>query len=118
MSTEQTFKNQEDELEMKFYSVDPLDPQKRLRVWTEQQMNDVLKSLQPDNYLTEFVRFLKGCDNLSRCYKNHEDLGHINEIRIDFWSKYQYIIKVKIKPVIKKIRKMEIKKDLDRMRFL
>jgi len=116
--TEETWKNQEDVLDTRYHNIEHLEPQKRLRVWATQQMNDVLEALSPSNYLTEFVRFLKGCDNLSRCFPNHESLGHVNVIRIDFWVRYQYKVKTQIKPLIKKFHRMEINKDLNRMGFL
>lgn len=115
---EETWKNQEDIPDVSEYNLEHLEPQKRMRVWVTQHMNDVLGSLKPSNYLTEFVRFMRGCDNLSRCYKNHQDLGHIDEIRIEFWGRYQYLVKVKIKPMIKKLHRMSINKDLNGMGFL
>ncbi len=118
MDIEETWKNQEDVLDMKYHNVEPLEPQKRLRVWATQQMNDVLEALRPSNYLTEFVRYIKGCDNLGRCFPNHESLGHVDDIRIDFWARYQYKVKTQIKPMIKKFHRMEINKDLNRMGFL
>lgn len=118
MDSERTWKNQEDEVDTKYYFIDHLCPQKRLRVWAGQQMNEILGALTPRNYLTELVRFIKGCDNLSRCYPLHEDLHHVDEIRIDFWAKYQYKIKTIIKPAIKRRHKAQIRKDLKRMGFL
>lgn len=117
MEEEMSWKNQMDNPDNKEYCVDPLEPQKRLRVWMNQQKDDVLQSLTPKNYLTEFARFLKGCDNLSRCYKNHEELGHIFEIRLDFWQRYQSLIKLKIKPMIKQIHQKQIRNDLERMKM-
>lgn len=114
---ERTWKNQEDHLPNIYYFIDHLDPQKRLRVWKEQHMNDVVESLTPYNYLTEFVRFMKGCNNLSKCYPNHEELGHIDEIRLEFWAKYQEKVKTVIKPAIKKINKKQMMKDLAGLRF-
>jgi len=113
-----TWKNADDKPDLHPHHIDHLEPQKRLRVWAGQQMDDVLEALKPSNYLTEFVRFMKGCDNLGRCYPNHEDLGHINSIRIDFWAKYQEKVKTVIKPAIKKIYKEQARKDLQRMGFL
>jgi len=115
---EATWKNQGDVPDTIEYYIDHLEPQKRMRVWVTQQLEDVIEGLKPSNYLTELVRFMRGCDNLSRCYKNHQDLGHIDEIRIEFWQRYQMTVKLKIKPMIKKIHKARIKKDLERMRFL
>ena len=109
------WKNAEDKVENKYFPIDHLEPQKRMRVWREQQIDDVIEALKPSNYLTEFVRYMKGCDNLSRCYPIHEELGHIDEIRIEFWAKYQYKVKTVIKPAIRKIYKTLIIEDLKRM---
>jgi len=114
---ERTWKNPEEPPHNVYYFIDHLDPQKRLRVWGGQHMNDVIESLKPSNYLTEFVRFMKGCDSLSRCYPLHEELGHVDEIRLEFWSRYQTKVKTVIKPMIKRMIKDEIKKDLERMKF-
>jgi len=113
-----TWKNAEDKPDLHPHFIDHLCPQKRMRVWSGQQMDDVIEALKPSNYLTEFVRFMKGCANLSRCYPIHEELGHIDEIRMDFWVKYQYKVKTVIKPAIKKIYRAQAKKDLQRMGFL
>jgi len=115
---EATWKNQDDIPDNKYYFTNHLEPQKRMRVWVTQQLEDVIEALKPSNYLTEYVRFMKGCDNLSRSYPNHEDLGHIDLIRMEFWQRYQMTVKLKIKPMIRKIRRMEIKRDLKRMGFL
>ena len=115
---EATWVNQNDDPDNKYYFANHLDPQKRMRVWITQQLEDVIEALKPANYLTEYIRFMKGCDNLSRCYKNHQDLGHIDEIRLTFWARYQYKLKTVIKPMIRKIRRMEAKRDLKRMGFL
>ena len=117
MNEEATWKNPEDHPHNKYYFIDHLDVQKRLRVWHEQHAYDVIEALKPSNYLTEFVRYMKGCDSLSRAYPNHEELHHIDEIRRDFWAKYQYKVKTVIKPMIKKIYRAQAKKDLDRMGF-
>jgi len=117
MDIEKAWKNQDDPVDNKLYSIEHLEPQKRMRVWVTQQMYDVLEALKPSNYLTEFVRFMKGCANLSRCYPNHEDLGHIDEIRMEFWSRYQYVVKTRIKPMIKRIRLMQVRRDLIKMRM-
>lgn len=113
----ETWKNQEDEPDNKYYFIDHLDVQKRLKVWATQQINDVIEALKPSNYLTEFVRFMRGCANLSKCYPLHEELGHVDEIRMEFWAKYQYKVKTVIKPEIKRIRKAQLRKDLERMGF-
>jgi len=110
-----TWKNSEDSPENRYYPIMVWDPQKRLRVWREQQMNDVIESLSPSNYLTEFVRYMKGCESLSRSYPNHTELGHIEEMMIEFWARYQEKVKTVIKPAIRKIYKIQIKKDLIRM---
>jgi len=112
-----SWENPDVEVKNPAYGIEPLDVQKRLRVWQEQQMPMVLESLKPSNYLTEFVRFIKGCDNLSRCYPNMEELGYISEIRMEFWAKYQYIVKTKIKPMIKAIYKNEIRETLRTMKM-
>ncbi len=112
------WRNAEDHPHNRYYFIDHLDVQKRLRVWGTQQMNDVIEALKPSNYLTEFVRFMKGCDNLSRAYPNHEELGHIDEIRREFWSRYQFKVKTVIKPMIRKIYHREAMNDLKRMGFL
>jgi len=112
---EHTWKNQEDHLPNKFYSIQPLDGQKRLRVWATQHMDGVIESLSPYNYLTEFMRYMRGCDNLSVCYPIFEELGYVDEIRMDFWAKYQLKVKTVIKPAIKKIYKKLVKEDLKRM---
>jgi hypothetical protein len=115
---EATWRNAGDNPPNVYHFIDHLDPQKRMRVWENQQMDDVIESLKPSNYLTEFVRYMKGCDNLSRCYPIHEELGHIDEIRREFWAKYQYKVKTVIKPMIRKIYRAEAKEDLKRMGFL
>ena len=112
-----TWKNQEDHPHNTYYFIDHLDFQKRWRVLSGQHMHDVLEDLKPSNYLTEFIRFMKGCDNLSRCYPLHEDLGYVDEIRRDFWSKYQMVVKLKIKPMIRKIYKIQIREDLMRLKM-
>lgn len=117
MNDEATWKGAEEHPHNKYHPIEHLDVQKRLRVWSTQHMDDVIESLKPSNYLTEFVRFMKGCANLSKCYPNHEELGHIDEIRRDFWAKYQFKVKTVIKPMIKKIYKMQVKEDLKRMGF-
>ncbi len=114
---EATWKNAEDHPHNVYHFIDHLEPQKRLRVWGGQHMNNTIESLTPGNYLTEYVRFMKGCANLSKCYPNHEELGHIDEIRRDFWAKYQFKVKTVIKPMIKKIYKAHVREDLKRMRF-
>jgi hypothetical protein len=117
MNEEQTWRNQEENPANEYHDIQPLEPQKRLRVWVNQQLNDVIEALTPANYLTEFVRFMRGCDNLSRCYRNHQDLGHIDEIRFEFWQRYQMTVKLKIKPMIKKIKRREIIKHLKQIKM-
>jgi hypothetical protein len=114
---ERTWENPEREVKNPYYFIDHLDVQKRFRVLEGQHMKDIMEALTPYNYLTEFVRFMKSCANLSRCYPNHEDLGHVDEIRRMFWEKYQIKVKTVIKPQIRKIYKMEIRKTLRIMRM-
>ncbi len=99
----------------KAHDINPLCPQKRLRVW-EERIDDVIESLKPSNYLTELYRYLKGCDNLHRSYPNHEQ--HINEIRIIFWAKYKHAVKTRIIPIIKRWKREDIMNDLKRMGFV
>ncbi len=115
---ERTWLNTEDRPDMIFFCVDPLCPQKRLRVWTTQQLEDTLEILTPFNYLTEYARYMRGCDNLSRCFPNHNELGHIDEIKIEFQRRYDEKVNTIIKPAIKKIYKMQVKEDLKRLRML
>lgn len=103
--------------EVKVHDINLLDPQKRLRVW-ENQIDGVIESLKPSNYLTELYSFMKGCSHLSKSYPNHEDLGHVDSIRIEFWAKYQKKFKEEIVPLIKRWKREEIRKDLVRMGFI
>lgn len=106
-----------DPKDIKVYDVDPIEPQKRLRAW-EERIDSTIESLKPSNYLTELYRFMRGCDHLTKSYPLHEDLGHINSIRIEFWSRYQKKFKEEILPLLKKQRNEMVKRDLKRMGFL
>jgi len=112
-----TWKNPEEPPPNRHYDINHLDGQKRLRVLSTQHLNDIIESLKPSNYLTEFVRFMKGCDHLGKKYPIFEELGYITEIRLDFWAKYQYKVKTVIKPAIKKLYKRSIIEDLKRMKM-
>lgn len=94
-----------------------LDFQTRYNVLTGWLMEWVLNEINLFNNQFHLKTFLKQCDHLGKRFPLHEDLGHINDIRIIFWSKYQTKIKIMIHQQ-HKLNRYQAMNDLYRMRFL
>lgn len=98
------------------YDIEPLDPQKRLRVLGGWLLEEVFRDINMFNHKIRVDAYLMQVSNMHKAYPIHE--RHINDIAVDMWSRYQYVYKTEILPAIKAYRRFRINADLKRMRFL
>ncbi len=115
------FRDVEDieKVEVKAYSIDPTDPQKRLRVLGGWMLTDIVEDINTTNFGFHVMTFLKQCDLLELKYPIHEK--HITDIKIDFWSRAQQkfkLLKEMERAEAKLHHQFEIIQDLKKLRFL
>lgn len=100
------------------YSIDPLNPQKRLRVLSGWLLDDVVQDINLSNFEFHVMTFCKQCDLLEEKYPIHQK--HISEIRMDFWARVQQKHKLlkAMQAEEDKLRcKFMLMQDLDRLGF-
>ncbi len=98
------------------FDIEPLDPQKRLRVLDGWLMDAVLEDINIFNHSTRISAYLKQLSNMHRSYPIHEN--HINDISIRLWMRYKYVYKTELKPAIKAWKRKQIMTDLKTLRVI
>lgn len=71
-----------------------LDFQSRYRVMIGWLMDWVVEEISLYNNQFHFKTFMKQCDHLGKRFPIHEELHHIDEIRMVFWARYQAKMKI------------------------
>ena len=101
----------------KYHPIDHLNFNKRLHVLEGWLMDAVIEDLNIYNHNFHFQTFMKQTKLLGNKFPLHEELHHLDNVRIIFWSRYQEKYKKFLLPKIKKIKKEQIKKDLKSLGF-
>lgn len=103
--------------------IDPLDPQKRLRVLGGWLVEAVFDGINMYNHSTRIKAWAHQAHRMKEKYPIHEK--HIEEIIVLVWARYQYVWKTEIKPAIDEYKKKEAAQakrraihDVEEMRFL
>ena len=85
------------------YNIEPLDPQKRLRVLGGWLIEAVFDGINMYNHHTRLTAWLHQAQIMRKKYSIHEK--YIDEIVLGVWARYQYVWKTELKPAIEAYQK-------------
>ena len=86
------------------YDIDPLEPQKRLRVLGGWLIEAVFDGINMFNHAIRLNAWMHRAQHLQIKYPIHEK--YIQEIVLEVWARYQKVWKTEIEPSIKQYKKV------------